>query len=145
MNIIDKILRIPEEPESIKDNKPLSYPFFSSFLFLIPTIYAYRRKEYQISIGSFIVFIASIFNHGTHNKTINNIDKTISVTLITYFTLFHCSFNICYFITLTAVITAFILFCCCRISFDANNGLRNHSIIHIISATGIMFLIKSKK
>lgn len=147
MNIVNKILRIPKEFESTDNKeiyKPFSYPFWSSFLFLLPAIYAYINKQYKISIGSALVFIASILNHGTYNKTLNMLDKIIAISCICYFGIYNASWNIYYLLSLIIVIITLIEFSYFRVAFHPTHGLKYHSIIHIMTTMAILLLIESK-
>ena len=148
MNLVNKILRVPKEFVSTDNKeiyKPFSYPFWSSFLFLLPIYYSYINKQYQILFGSGLVFIVSILNHGTYNSKLNMLDKIVALTSICYFGISYASWNIFYLLTLLITIIGLTEFIYFRVSFHPTHGYKYHSIIHIMTTMGILLLIESKK
>lgn len=148
MNLVNKLLRVPEKYDSTDNKeiyKPMGLNFYSSFLFLLPIYYSYINKQKRISSGIFIVFILSILNHGTYNKTLNILDKFVAVITIVYFTLEYFSLNIYYILGLFIFIIVTIEFLYFKCSYHPTHAIKYHSIIHIMVTMASLLLIESKK
>jgi hypothetical protein len=148
MNLVNKLLRVPEEFESTDNKKmyePMGLNFYSSFLFLLPTFYSYKNKQYHVSIGSGFVFIISILNHGTYNSTLNMLDKLFSILCICYFSITYASLNIYFFLSILITIISLTEFIYFKSSYHPTHAVQYHSIIHIMTSMGILLLIESKK
>ena len=59
--------------------------FFSSLIFLINAIIAYKNKYYKYSLAFIFLVITSLFHHYYCTKLTRNIDRT-AVLIISYFT-----------------------------------------------------------
>jgi hypothetical protein len=135
--------------EEKDNNKCLNKNFYSSMLFIVPTIYAYSISPplYDIVIGSFVCFITSIINHyyKAENRLIQNIDRVVVISIAVYFTL-QCLFkigftfyaNIMYFLAGSAIIVYLYL------HYNPHLYCDYHCLIHILAISGIMFLIKAR-
>ena len=148
MNLVNKLFGVPEEFESTDNSKfykPMGLNFYSSFLFLIPCLYAYINNQKKILIGFFIIFTVSVLNHGTYNYKLNILDKIVANITIFYFLINYFRFNIYYILSLVVFIVIIFEFLYFKCSYHPTNSIKHHSIIHIMITIGKLLLIESKK
>ena len=115
--------------------------FFTSFLFLLPTLIAYDNKDYEIALGSLLVAITGIIYHSTLNDTARMIDQIILTFCILYFMFTRICLNLEYTCSLLCVIVITLIY----IFFSNSkkyNGTAWHSLIHLISCICIILLIR---
>lgn len=130
-------------------NIPLNSSFYTSFLFLVPALYAHNvLKDNDVTIASITLTIVSALNHyyQCQNQRIQQLDRvavrTIAlVYLIHVFVNFHAKF--CYAIMLFAVITG--TFYAYIQVLSLGHVHECHYMLHFVAVFTVMLYIYGRK
>ena len=115
--------------------------FLSSFLFLFPIYYGNKLRCYIISYGSLCCLITSLLHHSIHSNITQIIDRICIIICITYFMLCGFTFTKYYLYTILCLLILILTYNNFIYKNYTTKGYILHSLIHLISNLGIIFLI----
>jgi hypothetical protein len=114
--------------------------FYSSFLFLIPLVFAWHRDVIDLAVGSFICLLTSCVNHGIPNHPIIRPIDIITVNSVAlYFTIIGWfRLHPYYFAAVVIFGSVSLLF----YLFVAKHYHWNyHVVVHVVAVTGVCIYI----
>ena len=118
--------------------KPFGLNFHTVFLFTIPVIIGIKKGFYDVSRGCLLIMISGSMYHYTYIKEFEILDKIMILLCGTYYFTLGYTYTYYYLVSIMCMLTSLTIY---KTLSYSKYGIVFHSLIHLISSTGISLLI----